>query len=214
MDTFYSLVEAFIVGVVSAYFVFLIQYWGTPAHRHVTNIQCATRDIIQEMKRIYTNNNNDNNWRNREIAGLRNRYRYSMGVPISVLYDWTQKNQATSHTQVPPLIIGCEDRWKWYDDLIRNIFADLLTQNFMTWLRFIPLAGRPFQRLKALIDLCESLERIVGELDKAIEQDLIEFECVSGHLVSITARSDAQRYHIESANLQKKWNNWLSVCSI
>jgi hypothetical protein len=178
----------FIWGVVSGIVVtigtLILQFRFSIAGKRFDRIENATRVVLSLLER------------GEDVASVRNKYRYSLGVTIDNLYT------AYFSQNLPNLVDVSagkmtDDRWEKFNKEIRPILNDLSPYLFM--------GQFPCCKFAILTRLLFDIEAYVGELDKAFQEGIIQVNQNMLSCQNLAGHPDLNRANQE---LLASWNAW------
>ncbi|MBE0689658.1 MAG: hypothetical protein IH587_06000, partial [Anaerolineae bacterium] len=163
------------------------------------------------------------------VAPSRDRYRFSLGVALSELAQKFGRNEFDPEGRWPFLIDDKGDRWGLFIDHVRPVIDDINVYAFVAVfprLRFLRPLDFAFgwllydrallQRLGKLIELCEQIETVVGELDAAFEVNQHVARVKNGAIYPDSSGDPKKvsRLIDEFEQLHSLWLEWLDLLSI
>lgn len=209
------------IGVLGSFIVawvfFYMQYNKSTAAYRIRQIEEATKKIINAKKK---------NGENREIAMLRNHYRYSLGVVLDRITK-TYLNSSSSLEYPYPNFIDYDedgkgnrscDGWRFFIERIKPVIDDINQYSFIGWM------PSPYhKRLKIIVNICYQLQKIVETHDAIMDNSatikLIAFELPYREFFRINNSDDLfvqkwkTKLETEYNLLESYWREWVSTIS-
>ncbi len=211
-------VIGFILGlatnvIVAAYFSYR-QFTHSTAGFRVRRVAEATRKIVGDI-----NEHGDQHPSTR--IPLRNKYKYSLGVMLDDLgqsFGTKAKQKEFNEQGDWPRIIESRNsdkgRWERFNEHVRPVIDDINGYVFLggfSWLLY-PIRPSELRQLQPLMQLCNQLEIVAGELDALFEHGLVEEK--NGRI--FPTRNPEEDEAIKSLRdeyreLYKVWHHWLGA---
>jgi hypothetical protein len=182
------LIVGALLGVISTFVLFVLQFRASIAFRRVERVAQATNEILALVGRS---------------AALRDIHRYSLGVVIDKLRSFNGNGPPW-----PCLIeLNSKDRWDLYNNYVRTVVEEITPYAFLG--RWLPRsAWLRLSQVYALSRLCDQLETISGLLDGAVEEGAIE---INKELV--TPKNELYGDTLKAAyrKLYDRWEIWKQI---
>lgn len=212
LSLFIGILGSFIV----AWVFFYMQYNKSTAAYRIRQIEEATKKIIDAKKK---------NRENREIAMLRNNYRFSLGVALDRITKTYSNSSSPLEYPYPNFIDYNEDEkgnrsdgWGFFLGRIKPVIDDINQYSFIGWM---PFPQR--KKLKIIVNICYQLQKIVEThdaiMDNSATKELIVFELTDREFFKINNSDDLfvqewkTKLETEYNLLETYWREWISIIS-